>query len=168
MQLRYNYRIYPGPSQRSALARSFGCARVVWNDCLRERKEAHAAGLPYPSSAELSKTHLTQAKQTEGRSWLSEVSAVVLQQSLRDLDTAFKNFFGSIKGTRKGRKMAPPRFKSKKDSRQSVRLTSTAFSLRGNGAVYVAKVGDLKVRWSRPLPAAPTSLTVIKDAAGRY
>jgi hypothetical protein len=54
MQLRYNYRAYPDAPQRRALARAFGCARVVWNDCLRDRKEAHAAGLPYVKSAELS------------------------------------------------------------------------------------------------------------------
>ncbi|MFK4154180.1 helix-turn-helix domain-containing protein [Streptomyces fungicidicus] len=47
MQLRYNHRAYPNASQRRALAQAFGCARVVWNDCLRDRKQAHAAGLPY-------------------------------------------------------------------------------------------------------------------------
>ncbi|MCY0934168.1 RNA-guided endonuclease InsQ/TnpB family protein [Streptomyces sp. H34-S4] len=111
---------------------------------------------------------MTQAKRATERSWLAEVSAVALQQSLRDLDAAYKNFFDSTKGRRKGRKMAPPRFKSKKDTRQSIRLTRTAFSVRETGAVNVAKAGDLKVKWSRPLPAAPTSLTVIKDSAGRY
>ncbi|MFJ7250691.1 RNA-guided endonuclease InsQ/TnpB family protein [Kitasatospora sp. NPDC098652] len=64
--------------------------------------------------------------------------------------------------------MAPPRFKSKRDNRQSIRLTANGFSLRGSGRLYVAKVGDLEVRWSRPLPATPTSVTVTKDAADRY
>jgi transposase len=73
------------------------------------------------TSAELSKTHITQAKRTIERGWLAEVSAVVLQQSLRDLDTAYKNFFDSLKGNRKGRKAAPPGYKSKKDTRQSIR-----------------------------------------------
>jgi putative transposase len=140
----------------------------VWNDCLRDRKEAHAAGLPYVTSAELSRLRITQAKRTEERTWLADVSAVVLQQSLRDLDTAYKNFFDSLKGKRKGRKVGPPRFKSKKDTRQSIRLTTNAFSLRNDGTVYVAKVGNLKVRWSRRLPAAPTSLTVTRDSSGRY
>jgi putative transposase len=97
VQLRYNYRAYPDAAQRHALAKAFGCARVVWNDCLRARRKARAAGLPYVSSAELSKTHITEAKRTPDRAWLADVSAVVLQQSLRDLDTAFKNFFDSIK-----------------------------------------------------------------------
>ena len=168
MQLRYNYRAYPGASQRRALARAFGCARVVWNDCLRDRKQAHAAGLPYVPSAELSRLRITQAKRTEERAWLADGSAVVLQQSLRDLDTAYKNFFDSLSGKRKGRKAGPPRYKSKKDTRQSIRLNTNAFTLTANGTVYVAKVGDLKVKWSRRLPAAPTSLTVTKDSSGRY
>jgi len=168
VQLRYNYRAYPDAAQRRALGRAFGCARVVWNDCLRDRKEAHAAGLPYVTSAELSRLRITQAKRTAERAWLAEVSAVVLQQSLRDLDAAFKNFFDSLKGKRSGRKIEPPRFKSKKDTRQSIRLNANAFTLQGDGTVYVAKVGNLQVTWSRPLPAAPTSLTVIKDSCGRY
>ncbi|MHB8247197.1 MAG: helix-turn-helix domain-containing protein, partial [Acidimicrobiales bacterium] len=48
MQLRYNFRLYPTPSQRQSLARAFGCARVVFNDGLRLREEAHEAGLAYP------------------------------------------------------------------------------------------------------------------------
>ncbi|MDX3388374.1 transposase, partial [Streptomyces niveiscabiei] len=162
------YRAYPDASQRRALARAFGCARVVWNDCLRDRKEAHAAGLPYVTSAELSRLRITQAKHTAERAWLADVSAVVLQQSLRDLDAAYKNFFDSLKGKRQGRKVGPPRFKSKKDTGQSVRLNTNAFCLKDDGTVYVAKVGDLKVKWSRRLPAAPTSVTVTRDSCGRY
>ncbi|MGW2328842.1 RNA-guided endonuclease InsQ/TnpB family protein [Streptomyces sp. NPDC001700] len=99
---------------------------------------------------------------------MAEVSAVVLQQSLRDLDAAYKNFFDSLKGQRKGRKVAPPRYKTKRDTRQSIRLNTNAFSLQDDGTVYVAKVGTIKVTCSRPLPTAPTSLTVTKDCAGRY
>ncbi|WP_327188956.1 RNA-guided endonuclease TnpB family protein [Streptomyces xinghaiensis] len=168
MQLRYNYRAYPNASQRRALARAFGCARVVWNDCLRDREEAHAAGLPYVTSAELSRRRITRAKRTAERAWLAEVSAVVLQQSLRDLDTAYKNFFDSLKGKRQGQKVGPPRYKSKKDTRQSIRLNTNAFSLHNDGTVYVAKVGNLKVTWSRRLPAPPTSLTITQDSCGRY
>ncbi|MEU9055358.1 RNA-guided endonuclease TnpB family protein [Streptomyces sp. NPDC048384] len=166
MQLRYSYRVYPDAPQRRALAQAFGCARVVWNDCLRARKDAYAAGLPFVKSAELSKLHITQAKRTEERAWLADVCAVVLQQSLRDLDTAYKNFFDGLK--RKRPRMGPPRYKSKKDTRQSIRFNTNAFSLQSDGAVYVAKVGNVRVKWSRTLPAAPTSMTLTKDSSGRY
>src|SRR5271165_6645328 len=81
MQLRYNYRLYPAPGQRAALARAFGCARVTFNDGLRARQEAFAAGLPYLTDVELS-ARLTAAKASPERAWLGEVSAVALQQAL--------------------------------------------------------------------------------------
>jgi putative transposase len=64
--------------------------------------------------------------------------------------------------------MGAPRFKSRKDARQSIRFNTNAFSLQDNGTVYVAKVGNVGVKWSRTLPAAPTSMTLIKDSSGRY
>ncbi|SCG76937.1 RNA-guided endonuclease InsQ/TnpB family protein [Micromonospora inositola] len=169
MQLRYNYRVNPTPAQQEALARAFGCARVVFNDGLRARQQAHDAGGPYVSDGELSKRVITQAKQTSERAWLGEVSSVVLQQALADLNTAYRNFFASLSGKRKGRKVAPPRFRSRKDNRQAIRLTKNArFAVLDNGRLRLPKIGDVPVRWSRPLPAEPSSVTVIKDAAGRY
>ncbi|MFF9158380.1 helix-turn-helix domain-containing protein, partial [Streptomyces sp. NPDC014846] len=115
--------MYPNGPQRAALAQAFGCARVVFNDALRISKDAHAEGKPYPKIGDLSKQVITEAKRTPERAWLGAVSSVILQQSLRDLDTAYSNFFASLKGTRKGPKIQEPRFKSRKDNRQSVRFT---------------------------------------------
>ncbi|MFI6860528.1 RNA-guided endonuclease InsQ/TnpB family protein [Streptomyces sp. NPDC050421] len=169
MQLRYTFRVYPNGPQRAALSQAFGCARVVFNDALRARKDAHAQGLPFPKSGELSKQVITEAKKTVARAWLGEVSAVVLQQSLRDLDTAFTNFFASLKGVRKGTKVAEPRFKSRKDSRQSVRFTKNArWRITPCGDLVLPKIGAVRVKWSRALPSVPATVTVIKDAAGRY
>ena len=168
MQLRYNYRLYPTPGQRAALARAFGCARVVFNDALRARQDAYAAGLPYLTDADLS-ARLTAAKATPERAWLGEVSAVVLQQALADLNTAYRNFFASITGKRKGPKAGPPRFRSRKDRRQAVRFTTNArFKVLASGKLRLPKIGDVRVRWSRDLPSEPSSVTVIMDAAGRY
>ncbi|MDZ5447056.1 transposase [Micromonospora sp. 4G57] len=169
MQLRYHYRVYPTPAQREALARAFGCARVVFNDGLRARQQAHEAGEPYVCDGDLSKQVITRAKQTPERVWLGEVSSVVLQQALADLNTAYRHFFASLSGKRKGRKVAPPRFRSRKDNRQTIRFTRNArFAVLTNGRLRLPKIGDVPVRWSRTLPAEPSSVTVIKDAAGRY
>jgi putative transposase len=167
MQLRYNYRLYPTPSQQHELSKAFGCARVVFNDGLHERQTARENGLPYVSDGELSKRVITRAKDTPEREWLGEVSAVVLQQALADLNIAYRNFFSSVTGKRKGRRIAPPRFRSRKDSRQSIRFTANArFRVLDNGRLRLPKIGDLDVRWSRHLPADPSSVTIIKDAAG--
>ncbi|MEO3862579.1 transposase [Acrocarpospora sp. B8E8] len=168
MRLRYNFRLYPDAFQRQALARLFGCVRVVWNDALAMRKAARKAGLPYISGGDLQKICITAAKRTPEREWLREVSPVPLQQSLRDLDQAYQNFFDSVRGKRKGPRMGLPVFKSRRDRRQSARFTRNAFSLGGDGTLYLAKIGSIEVRWSRELPAAPSSVTVIVDAAGRY
>ncbi|MEU9223122.1 RNA-guided endonuclease TnpB family protein [Streptomyces massasporeus] len=169
MQLRYAFRLYPDAAQQAALARAFGCARVVFNDAVRAREDARKAGQPFPTAGQLSRKLITEAKRTTERSWLGEVSAVVLQQSLRDAEKAYRNFFASLKGTRKGPKVGPPRLKSRKDTRQSIRFTANArWSITDQGRLNLPKIGAVKVKWSRTLPAVPTSVTVIKDAAGRF
>ncbi|MFD3596783.1 RNA-guided endonuclease InsQ/TnpB family protein, partial [Nocardia sp. NPDC058640] len=168
MQLRYNYRVYPTPGQQDSLARVFGCARVVYNDALRARRDAYAAGLPYIKDSALQTRVITDAKRTPERAWLAEVSSVALVQALGDLHVAFRNFFASVAGKRKGGRIAAPRFRSRKDNRQAVRFTRNGFSLRPNRRLYIAKVGELKVAWSRELPADPSSVTIVGDAAGRY
>ena len=166
MQLRYAFRVYPEAGQRIALARAFGCARVAYNDALRIREGARKAGEKFVPAAVLSK-NLTESKKTEERAWLDEVSSVVLQQSVRDLETAYKNFFDGLKGKRP--KMGPPRFKSRKDNRQSIRFTANAnWKITTGGNLRLPKIGDVRVKWSRALPSVPSTVTVIKDAAGRY
>lgn len=165
MKARYQYRIYPTPAQQTELAKLFGCCRVVWNDALGLIK-ATPQGEKWPSSAELQKICITQAKKTEEREWLAGVSNIPLQQSIQDLGVAFKNFFDSRKGKRKGRRVGFPRFKQKLNQ-QSARYRKGGFSIKA-GKVYLAKIGDVKTKWSRPLPSEPSSVTVIKDCAGRY
>ncbi|MFB7373712.1 RNA-guided endonuclease InsQ/TnpB family protein [Streptomyces sp. NPDC056222] len=167
MKLRYNERIYPTVEQQVMLARTFGCARTVYNDGLRMRNEAYKRGEPFITDAQLQKLVITAGKKTEDREWLKEVSSVALVQSLGDLHAAYRNFFASRRGMRKGPKMQPPRMK-KKSGRQTARFTRNGFVLRGDGRLFIAKVGDIKVRWSRSLPSEPSSVTVIKDPAGRY
>ena len=161
MKARYQFRFYPTGQQKQGLARLFGCIRVVWNDALAICKGSEKL----PSYNQLSSL-LTQSKQTEERTWLTEVSAVPLQQSVRNLNMAYQSFFNSINGKRKGKKINPPRFKSRK-SKQSATFTNAGFSIKGE-KVYLAKIGYLDVVWSRPLPSELSSVTVIKDAAGRY
>ncbi len=162
MKARYQYRFYPTDQQRQSLAQLFGCVRVVWNDALAICKQAEKL----PKNNELQKLVITGAKKTDERSFLSGVSVTPLQQSVADLGVAYKNFFDSLKGKRKGGKVGTPRFK-KKTGRQSARFTLNSFSLKGE-EVYLAKIGNVKPIWSRALPSHPSSVTVIKDAAGRY
>ena len=162
MKARYQYRFYPTNQQQQSLAQLFGCCRVVWNDALAICKQSEKL----PSSNELQKLVITQAKKTLERQWLSKVSNIPLQQSVADLGIAYKNFFDSLKGKKKGKKVGSPKFK-KKVNRQAARFRIGGFSLKGK-EVYLAKIGNVKPIWSRDLPSAPSSVTVIKDCADRY
>src|SRR5687768_10365190 len=169
MLVRYRYRLDPTASQRQALARAFGCARVVYNDALAERQRAYAAGERL-SDSEVQRRVVTLAKQTPERAWLAEVASVVLVQACQDARRAYRNWFDSRSGKRKGQRVGHPRFRSK-HGRQSIRLTRNGFALRGQRPtqrLYVAKVGEVPVRWSRELASVPSSVTVIREADGRY
>lgn len=165
MKARYQYRIYPTQRQAQKLAQLFGCCRVVWNDALA-RVKSTPSGDKWLSNSELQKQVITQAKKTPERHWLSDVSSVPLQQSVRDLGVAFSNFFKSRSGKRKGKRVGFPRFK-KRSSSQSARFVKTGFSLKGN-KLELAKLGRFKVKWSRPLPSTPSSVTITKNTAGQY
>jgi len=146
VQLRYNYRLDPWPRHRAAFGKAFGCARVVFNDGLRAWQQAREAGRPYITDAELS-ARLTAAKKTPQRQWLGEVSAVVLQQALADLNAAHRNFLASLKGERRSQRAGPPRFRSRKDRRQAIRFTANArFKILPNGRLRLPKIGDVPVR----------------------
>src|SRR5713101_2839068 len=88
----YTYRFYPTDEQQQILARTFGCCRYVYNWALRERTDAYykrGERLSYEGTAH----HLTLLKRQPETAWLNEVSSVPLQQALRHLDSAFRNFF---------------------------------------------------------------------------
>jgi putative transposase len=173
---RYSYEITPGLAARQSLARTFGSARVVFNDFVAQNRAHYAAGEKYTSYYGAATTLITVAKTTPERSWLSEVSTDALQQSLRDAHQGYQNFFNSVAGKRKGKRVSAPKFKSRHDSRQSVRFSVNGFILRGGwrnsnpngGRLYLAKIGDIPVRWSRPLPGNPTSITITRTPDGRY
>jgi putative transposase len=88
----YRYRFYPTSEQAAVLARTFGCARYVYNWALRLRTDAYYERHERIGYHEASAA-LTALKQRPETTWLTEVSSVPLQQALRHLDTAFRNFF---------------------------------------------------------------------------
>jgi putative transposase len=137
----------------------------VYNDCLRVRDQAYAAGEKI-SDTEVQRRVITLAKATPDRAWLAEVASVALVQAYQDARRGYKNWFDSLKDRRKGPKIRHPKPRRKR-GRQSIRLTRNGFALHGE-RLYVPKVGDIKVEWSRDLPSVPSSVTVILEPDGRY
>ncbi len=154
----YKERLYPTPEQAVLLAKSFGSARFVWNNTLAYRTEVY-------QQREESVSHSAAERRLVALKaeypWLKDVSSVILQQTLRDQKAALDNFLNPKLKARY------PRFK-RKDRRQSIRLTKAAFRYR-HGEITIAKSSELlPIRWSRPLPCAPSSITLSRDRAGRY
>ena len=156
----YRFRFYPTPEQEVVLARTFGCARFAYNYMLRLRSDAWMQRQERIGYHETSAA-LTALKKQPEYGWLSEVSSVPVQQALRHLQTAFANFFA--KRTRY------PQFK-RKDGPQSAEYTASAFKLDGKSLKLAKMDAPLAIRWSRTIPkgAKVTTVTVSRDAAGRY
>jgi putative transposase len=157
---RQTYRCYPTPEQAESLAKTFGCCRFAYNWALNLRTERHKAGEKCAYSQ--SSAALTALKKEADKAWLNEVSCVPLQQELRHLDTAFKNFFE--------KRSSYPKFK-KKGQKDTAEFTRSAFSFDAeNNRLILAKMDGvpLKIVWSRPLPSPPSSLTVVRKPSGKY
>ena len=156
----YQYRFYPTEEQAHILARTFGCARYVYNWALRLRTDAYYQDQQRIGYHDTS-AQLTLLKQQEETSWLNEVSSVPLQQALSHLDRAFRNFF-------EGRANYPA-FK-KKQGEQTASYVASAFKWDGQSLRLAKMDAPLDIHWSRPLPKGcrPTTVTVTKDRAGRY
>ncbi|WP_435840617.1 RNA-guided endonuclease InsQ/TnpB family protein [Streptomyces bobili] len=160
MKRAFRYRFYPSDAQAAELSRTFGCVRKVYNLALAARTEAWArqVRVNYNQTSAM----LTAWKKTGELAYLNDVSSVPLQQALRHLQMAFTNFFA--------RRARYPRFKSRKKSRRSAEYNTSAFRFR-DGKLTLAKMTEpLDIVWSRPLPqgAAPSTVTVSQDAAGRW
>jgi putative transposase len=139
----------------------------VFNDALSVRDEAYRAGVKL-SDSEIQRRVVTQAKRTAERGQLAQVPSVALVQSVNDSRRAWRNFFDSKTGRRQGIRVGRPRTKSRKDHRQSFRLTRNGFSVRPNGRLFLAKIGEVQVRWSRKLPSEPSGATIIREPDGHY
>lgn len=171
---RYRYRAYPTVAQARLLARTFGCCRVVFNDFIAERDRLYKAGLhrkvPLGETARLV---TTIAKSTPERAWLAEVSAVPLQQAADDAARAYRNFYESVIGRRKGRRIGLPSRK-RRGHRLAARFTANArfkvVDTPGSkwGRVRIPKIGTVKFICSRDLPSDPSSVTVVQEPDSTY
>jgi len=160
VQRAFKYRFFPTLEQAAQLANTFGCARYVYNQALEYRTTA------WQQEKKSVGYHITAAKLTEWKkepekAFLSEVSSVVLQQALRNLDTAFSNFFE--------KRAQYPKFKSRRE-RQSARYATNAFTFRDSRITLAKQSEPLNIAWSRPLPddAKIVNLTISRDTSGRY
>ena len=132
-------RIYPTVEQVDFINKQLGCCRFVYNNCLAFRKDSYQNEHVSVSSSSAVK-HITSLK--KDNEWLKDVHSKVLQQSVRDMNQAYDNFFKLHKGF--------PKFKSKHDNRQSCRFPKDAFiGVRGNRIDLIKVLKDIHFKCSR-------------------
>jgi putative transposase len=158
----YKCRAYPTPEQAAVLNRTFGCVRLVWNKTLSERNRRYRTE-GVRTSYRQTDAALTEWKRTEELAFLSEVSSVPLQQTLRHQHTAFGNFFAG--------RARFPRFKSR-GGRQSAHYTRSAFRMR-EGVLTLAKtIAPLRFAWSfgdvDVAALEPTMVVLSREPDGRW
>ena len=162
MERAYEIRIYPNATQRELIERTFGCARWVYNRCLETRKAEYERTGKSPSVYQLQKL-VTAWKRTDAP-WLGEVDSHALQQAAVNLGRAFDGFF---RRCRAGGKPGYPRFKSKRDARQSYR-TNWGISVPDARHVKLPLIGVVKARVSRPVEGRVLNATVKRVPSGKY
>lgn len=163
MEYSYKFRLYPTPVQENLIQRTFGCCRFVFNHFLAERMEQYQKTGKSPTRFQQDKS-LTVLKRE--LPWLKEVDSTALQSSLRDLDTAYQNFFRRVK---QGQKPSYPHFKSKHDHRRSYKSKCVGTNIRVlNKAVQLPKLGLVKCRISKEVKGRILSATVSQNPSGKY
>lgn len=161
----YKFRIYPNSKQENLIQRTFGCCRFVFNHFLAYRKEL------YETTKETANYYacansLTALKKQEETAWLKEADATALQSSIKDLDTAYQNFFRRVK---KGEKPGYPRFKSKHNHRQSYKSKCVGTNIKVlDNAVQLPKLGFVKCQVSKEVKGRILSATVSQNPSGKY
>ena len=152
------FRAYPNKEQQNLINRTLGCSRMIYNKGLSMRNIAYAAGdkIGYNQTSSM----LTELKKQEDYAFLKEVDSIALQQSLRDLDRGFKNFFAKC--------AAHPRFKSKHDHHQSYRTMNQSNNIRITGRyIKLPKLGYIKIRQSMEIGHI-NHVTIERTPTGKY
>lgn len=155
----YKYTLKPNKNQKIFFKKSFGCARFVYNWALSKRIEAYQTKKERLSCVDLCKM-LTSLKKKEDKVWLSEVSNECLQQSIRNMDSAFTRFFREKKGF--------PKFKSKKDARKSYKAINGVRIDFETNRIKLPKIGWVKFYKNRTFEGKVGTVTVSKNATGKY
>ncbi|MBF0205278.1 MAG: transposase [Oligoflexia bacterium] len=163
----FKYRLIPSQDQDAHFSRWAGCCRFIYNWGLAARKaewEQKNGHLSYVSQA----AQLKELKRLPETEWLSEAPAQVLQQSLMNLDQAYKNFFTKIKNGQVGKAAGFPRFKKKGKSVDAFRFPDPSqFQLKKvsdtKAVIKLPKIGEVKLYLSRDVEGELRNCTVVRE-----
>ena len=165
MEKAYKYRIYPNKKQIELIHKTFGCVRYVYNYYLAKRQEFYEKESRTMGYNECSKNLTTLKKELE---WLKEPDKCALQNSLKDLNAAYGNFF-------RDKSVGHPKFKSKKTHKFSYRTNNTFSSTQSkpsiefvNNRIKLPKLGWLKTRDKQIPQGKILNATILQEPSGKY
>ena len=152
------FRIYPNRQQKELINQTLGCCRLIYNKGLAMRKDSFENGskIGYKETSAM----LTKLKRDDNFLFLKEVDSIALQQSLRDLDKAYKNFFNKL--------AKYPNFKSKHSHNQSYRTINQGDNIRiANKYIKLPKLGYVKFKQSMDIGHI-NNVTVERTSTNKY
>lgn len=156
----YKYRLYPNDEQKVLIAKHLGSCRFIYNYALAKKVKAFQTDKTNLSRFDI-QAELPDMKKSEEYCWLKEVNSLSLQASLANLDSAYTKFFREHKGF--------PKFKSKKDSKQSFSVPQNTKVDFENGRVFIPKFkGGIKVRLHRTFEGIIKTSTITRTSTGKY
>lgn len=163
MEKAYKFRLYPNKEQEILIQKTFGCSRFVFNRYLAKRKELYEVS---KESISLNTLYLDLTQAKKEFEWLREVDSTALQASVKDLDTAYQNFFRRVK---KGEKPGFPHFKSKKQNRKSYKTKQNGNTIQIlDKYVKLPKLGLVKCKVSKQVQGRILNATVSQNPSGKY
>ena len=158
MQKGIKFRAYPNKEQQNLINQTLGCCRLIYNKGLAMRNEAYVNGskVGYSQTSAM----LTELKKTSDFAFLKEVDSIALQQSLRDLDRGFVNFFQ--------KRASHPTFKSKHNNHQSYRTVNQGDNIRiVDKYIKLPKLGYVKIKQSMEVGKI-NNVTIERTPSGKY
>lgn len=164
MEKAFKYRVYPTEIQRAIIIRTFGCTRFVYNYYMNMRRSMHMLGKGTPTYIDMVKDLSDLKKQYP---WLKKIDSRALQNTLKDLELAYKKFFAHTFTRSVGK--GYPHYKNKNVSKQSYKTTCNNNSIRQMGEfIKLPKLGMLRTRGYLPVEGRILNATVSCEPDGKY
>lgn len=166
IQKAFKVTLIPTHNQEVLINKTIGCARYVYNRFLALRQELYATEQKTLNYNTCSQQLTLLKKEIE---WLKEVDKFALQNSLKNLETAYKNFFAGLKKSKNKKGVGFPKFKKKHGCKQSYKTNLTNGNIQViDNRLKLPKCGWVKFHKSQDITGKLINVTITRTSSGKY
>ncbi|MCC5631849.1 transposase [Nostoc sphaeroides CHAB 2801] len=166
MQRAFKVTLIPNHNQQVLINKTIGCARYVYNRFLALKQELYATEQKTLNYNACSQQLTILKKEIE---WLKEVDKFALQNSRKNLETAYKNFFTDLKKSKNKKGVGFPMFKKKHGCKQSYKTNLTNGNIQViENRLKLPKLGWVKFHKSQDITGKLVNVTVTRTLSGKY